>query len=156
MALLGGEAVEREKTSMEKPQEYERGTERTSHSTTFRLARVLFGGVLAFMALDNFTNLEERIGYAESNGVPNPDLTVPFASGALFFGGVGIALWKLPTLAAGAVITFFAAVTPEMHKFWEMEGEQKQQQMVHFLKNTALFGAGLAFLRIATRSRSES
>ena len=156
MALLGSETTGREKAPTGRPPERERGVESTTHSTTFRFARLAFGGVMAVMALDNFMNLEERIGYAESNGVPMPEVSVPFASGALFFGGMGIAFWKLPTLAAGAILTFFAGVTPEMHKFWEMEGEQKQQQMVHFLKNTALFGAGLAFLRIAMRSRSES
>lgn len=124
-------------------------------SATFRLARALFGGVLAFLALDNFRNLDGRVQYAESKGAPSPDLTVPFASGALFFGGLGIAFWKLPTLAAGAVLTFFAGVTPEMHDFWKVEGEEQQQQLIHFLKNTALFGAGLAFLRIAARSRSK-
>lgn len=127
-----------------------------TNSMTFRLARALFGGVLAFMALDNFRNLEGRVQYAESKGAPNPDITVPFATGALFFGGLGIAFWKLPTLAAGAVLTFFAGVTPEMHDFWEMEGDEQQQELIHFLKNAALFGAGLAFLRIATESRSKS
>ncbi|WP_254546324.1 DoxX family protein [Halomarina pelagica] len=111
-----------------------------------RLARLLFGGVLAFMALDNFRNLEGMIGYAEGNGVPKADLAVPFASGALLSGGVGIALWRLPRLAAGAVATFFLGVTPLMHDFWNREGEEKQAQQIHFLKNLAPLGAAIAFL----------
>ncbi|WP_137283481.1 DoxX family protein [Halorussus salinisoli] len=120
-----------------------------THSTSFKLARVLFGGVLAFMAVDNFRNLEETIEYAESQGAPIAETSVPFISGSLLFGGLGIAAWKLPRLAAGAVATFFVGTTPIMHDFWTIDDEQeKQQQMIHFLKNVALLGGALAFLRI--------
>nr|WP_205410977.1 DoxX family membrane protein [Halorussus rarus] len=125
-----------------------------THSTSFKLARVLFGGVLAFTALNNFRDLDEMIGYAESKGAPNAELTVPFISGSLLFGGLGIAAWKLPRLAAGAAATFFAGVTPVMHDFWSLDDEEeKQQQQIHFLKNAALLGGALAFLRIGQDDR---
>ena len=118
----------------------------------FRLGRALFGGILAFMALDNLRNLDERIGYAEANGAPAPDLSVPGVSLALLLGSVGVALWRLPSLAASAVAGFFVSITPVMHDFWTLEDpEQKQQQLIHFMKNTALLGAALAFLRLARR-----
>ena len=119
---------------------------RATASPTFRLARLLFGGLLAFMALDNLQNLEERIGYADAKGVPEPERAVPAATGSLLFGGIGIALWKLPTLAAAAVATFLAGVTPTMHDFWNEE--EPQQEQIQFLKNAALFGSALAFLKI--------
>jgi uncharacterized membrane protein YphA (DoxX/SURF4 family) len=120
-----------------------------THSTSFKLARALFGGVLAFTALDNLRNLDEMVGYAESKGAPDPETTVPFISGSLLFGGLGIAAWKLPRLAAGAVATFLVAVTPAMHDFWAIDDDQqKEQELIHFLKNTALLGGALAFLRI--------
>ncbi|WP_158057775.1 DoxX family protein [Halorussus halophilus] len=115
-------------------------------STTFRLARALFGGLLAFMALDNLRNLEGRIQYADAKGVPEAERAVPAATGSLLFGGIGIALWKLPTLAAGAVATFLAGVTPTMHDFWNEE--EPQQEQIQFLKNAALLGSALAFLKI--------
>lgn len=118
-------------------------------SRTFRLARLLYGGVLAFMAIDNFRNLEDMTQYAESKDAPMAETTVPAISGTLLFGGLGIAFWKVPRLAAGAVATFFVAITPTMHDFWnEDDDQQKQQQQIHFLKNIALLGAALAFLRI--------
>jgi uncharacterized membrane protein YphA (DoxX/SURF4 family) len=96
--------------------------------------------------------VEERIGYAESNGAPLPDLTVPGVSAGLLLGSAGVVLWRLPTLAAGAIAGFFVGVTPVMHDFWgEDDPEARQQQMIHFLKNTALLGAALAFLKIGRR-----
>ena len=121
-------------------------------SPLFRLGRLFFGGILAFMALDNLRNLDERVDYAASAGAPFPDLTVPGVSASLLLGSAGVALWRLPSLAAAAVAGFFASVTPVMHDFWhEEDPEAKQQQMIQFLKNGALFGAALAFLRLGRR-----
>lgn len=110
------------------------------------LGRTLFGGVLAFMAFDNFREMEESIAYAESKNVPEARKLVPFSSGMLLFGGVGIVLGRFRRLAPGAVVTWFIAVTPMMHDFWNMEGEQREQQMIHFLKNLIILGAALFLL----------
>lgn len=109
------------------------------------LGRALFGGVLAFMAFDNFRDLEGSIGYAESKDVPEADKLVPFSSGLLLFGGIAIALGRVPRLAAGAIAGFFVGVTPQMHDFWNMEDDQREQQMIHFQKNLIMLGAALVF-----------
>lgn len=125
-----------------------------TNSPLFRLSRVLFGGILAFMAIDNLQNLDERIQYAESKGAPAPERTVPGVSAALLLGSVGLALWRRPSAAAAAVAWFFASVTPVMHDFWNVDDpEEKQQQLIHFMKNTALLGAALAFLKIGRRQK---
>lgn len=90
--------------------------------------------------------MEGTIGYAEAMGVPNADKLVPFSVGMLSFGSIGIALWRLPTLAAGAVATFLVGVTPQMHRFWEADEDQKQSERTHFVKNAAMLGGALAFL----------
>ncbi|WP_248904611.1 DoxX family protein [Halocatena marina] len=119
----------------------------------FLLARLVFGSVLAFSAIDNLRNLDEKIEYAESNNAPNPEQTVPFVSGALLFGSVGIMLWRLPRLAAISVLTFLVGVTPTMHDFWAVDEDQKEAQMVHFIKNLGLIGGALAFLVHGERDR---
>lgn len=124
-----------------------------TESLAFRLGRVLLGGVLAFMAFDNLRQLDGRIAYAASKGAPKPEVTVPAVSGLLQAGSVGVALWRLPTLSTAAVATFFASVTPVMHDFWAIDDEQeRQQQMIHFLKNTALFAAALLLFGLGRRS----
>lgn len=47
---------------------------------------------------------------------------------------------------AGAVAAFFVGVTPWIHDFWNMEDEQRQQQMNNLLRNTAFLGAAITFL----------
>lgn len=115
------------------------------------LGRLLFGGMLAAAAINSFRGIEGQIAYAESKDVKYAEYVVPFTSGMLAFGSVGIALWRFPRLATGAVVTFFAGVTPTMHDFWNAPEEQKQNELNHFIKNGAMLGAALAFLRRACR-----
>lgn len=124
----------------------------SSPSTAFRLGRLLYGGILAMMAVDGLRNAEGRAQYAESKGVPMPEVSNKAAHGLLLFGGVGVSVWRLPRLAALAVATFFLGVTPMMHDFWAVEDpEAAQQEQINFLKNGALLGAALALFGIASR-----
>ena len=125
-----------------------------SETALFRLGRALFGGVLAFNAVDNLRNLEGRIAYAESKNTPLAEISVPAISSGLLLGGIGVAFWRVPATAAAAIATFLVGVTPVMHDFWNVDDpEQQQQELIHFLKNTALLGAALAFLKVGQRER---
>ncbi|MCL7418812.1 MAG: DoxX family protein [Halalkalicoccus sp.] len=133
------------------------GDERTSNSTTTKrdppalLGRLLFGGMLLAAAINAFRGMEGQIAYAESKDIKYADRIVPLTSGMLAFGGIGIALWRFPRLAAGAAVTFLAGVTPTMHDFWNAPEEQKGNELNHFIKNGAMLGAALAFLHRACR-----
>ncbi|EJN60869.1 DoxX family protein [Halogranum rubrum] len=131
---------------IEDEQASEAAAEESSDGLLFLLARLLFAIPLGFTALNHWKDMEGTIGYAEAMGVPNADKLVPFSVGMLSFGSIGIALWRLPTLAAGAVATFLVGVTPQMHRFWEADEEQKQSEQTHFVKNVAMLGGALAFL----------
>jgi uncharacterized membrane protein YphA (DoxX/SURF4 family) len=112
------------------------------------LARILFGGVLAFSGLNHFLNTAEMTEYAAAKGVPAAGLGV-VTSGTMFvLGGLGIALGAYPVLSAGALATTFLVVTPAMHDFWAVPEEETETELTQFLKNTALFGGSLAFLAL--------
>lgn len=110
------------------------------------VGRVLFGGVLAFTAIDNLRDLEAMVGYAESKDVPAADRLVPASSAMLLLGSLGVVSGRFPRLAGGSIAAFLVGVTPQMHDFWNLEGEQREQQIIHFLKNTALLGGAVFFL----------
>jgi putative oxidoreductase len=114
------------------------------------LGRLLFGLGLALQASEDFRDMEDTVEYAESAGVPAPDLLAPLASGMMFVGGVGVALWRFPRVATGAVVAFLAVVTPTMHDFWNEEGDASGERLA-FFGNLAMLGAAVAFLREAYR-----
>lgn len=125
-----------------------------TESTAFRIGRLLFGGILAFNAVDNLRNLEGRVAYAESKDTPLAGVSVPAISGSLLLGAVSIVFWRAPAAGAAAIASFLIGTTPIMHDFWnEDDPQQQQQEMTHFLKNAALLGAALAFLGIGQRGR---
>ncbi|GAB3677057.1 DoxX family protein [Halopiger thermotolerans] len=122
-------------------------TDSIADDPLFRLGRAIFGGILAFTAADNLRNLEERVQYADAKDAPAPERSVPAISTALLAGGLGVALWRRPAAGAAAIAGFLAGTTPVMHDFWNADDEtEKQQELTHFLKNGALFGAALAFM----------
>jgi uncharacterized membrane protein YphA (DoxX/SURF4 family) len=115
------------------------------------LGRVLFGLGLALQASEDFRDMEETVDYAESAGVPMPDLAAPFASGMMMVGGLGVALWRAPKVATGAVVSFLAVVTTTMHDFWNADPDDRVGERLAFFGNLAMFGAALALLREAYR-----
>ncbi|WP_276259628.1 DoxX family protein [Haloglomus litoreum] len=117
----------------------------------FGIGRVLFGLGMALQASEDFRDMEDTVEYAESAGVPMPELAAPFASGMMFVSGLMVALWKKPKLSTGAVTTFLAVVTVTMHDFWNADEDSRDGERLAFWGNLAMFGAAVALLREAWR-----
>ena len=115
----------------------------------FLVARVLFGGVLAFTGLNHFLDLEGMAGYAEMKGIPAPTFSVALSGFVLIAGGLGVALGVFPALAGAALAGFLLVATPTMHDFWAAPEEQQQTEMTQFLKNVGLFAASLALVAVS-------
>ncbi|WP_306061813.1 DoxX family protein [Natronococcus wangiae] len=119
-----------------------------------RLARLLYGGILAYMAVDGFLNNDKRVEIAREKGVPAPEVLVPLATAKLLVANLGIVLWKYPRASAVALIVFFLGTTPTIHDFWTMEGQERQANKINFCKNVALLGGALLLFEAASK-RSE-
>lgn len=115
----------------------------------FLLARVLFGGVFAFMGLNHFLNVEEMTGYADFKGLPAPKASVLSSGGLLVFGGVSVFAGVLPAVGAAALAVFLVLSAVTMHDFWNLDGEEAQNEMTAFLKNVFGAGGALTFLAVA-------
>ena len=116
-----------------------------------RLGRTVLGLGLALQASEDFRDMEDNVEYAESAGVPMPDLVAPFASGMMVASGLGLALWRFPRLATGGVVTFLTLVTATMHDFWNADEDSKDGERLAFFGNLAMLGGALVFLREAYR-----
>jgi len=126
--------------------------ESTGAAELFLLARLLFGGVLAFMGLNHFQNAGQMAPYAEAKGLPAPAASVYASGGLLLVSGVLVVLGAYPVIAAGALATFLVVSAVLMHNFWAVPDDQVQDEMTQFLKNIALAGGALALLSVAGTS----
>jgi uncharacterized membrane protein YphA (DoxX/SURF4 family) len=116
------------------------------------LGRFLYSGILAYMAVDGFKHNDKRVEVAESKGVPMAEHAVPFVTGMLFVANLGVLFWKYPRISAGALVVFFLGTTPAIHDFWTMEGKERNDNKINFLKNVALLGGAIVFLAEADRA----
>ncbi|WP_255150196.1 quinol oxidase [Halorarius halobius] len=118
----------------------------------FLLSRVLFGLVVGYLALGNLLDLESSVGYARSKGAPLASVSVPAGSLGLIAGAASVVAGVYPAVGAAAVVVFLVPVTGIMHDFWTLEGQDRQNERIHFLKNVGLIGAALVFLALASAS----
>ncbi|MDY7082877.1 MAG: DoxX family protein [Halobacteria archaeon] len=123
--------------------------ETTSAGMAFLFGRLFFGVVLAFMGLNHFMDTDNMAQYAEAKDVPYPKIGVLASGAMLVLGGLAIASGVFPFVGSALVGIFFVVVTPAMHDFWEAEGEERQNEMIQFLKNVGLLGAALVFLDLS-------
>lgn len=111
----------------------------------FVLARAAFGAKFARDGYDNLSNSDDMIEYAESVGVPFPDVLVPASSLLLLAGGLLLAVGIAPLLGVAAIAAFLLGVTPEMHDFWNRSGDDREAEFDAFVRNASFLGAAVAF-----------
>jgi putative oxidoreductase len=117
--------------------------------TPFLLGRVLFGGFFLYNGINHLLNAEKMTPYAQSKGVPVPELAVKLTGVSLLVGGSSLLLGVKPKLGAAAILGFLAGVSPIMHDFWRNEDpKERETNMIDFMKNAALAGGALALMGV--------
>ena len=119
-------------------------------------ARLLFGGLLAFMGLNHFMQPDGLAAYAEAKGLPAPRAMTYLSGLLLILGGLAIAAGAFPVLGAVLLAGFLLVAALTIHDFWAVPEDQAQEQMTHFLKNVALAGAALGFAAVGFQDWSLS
>jgi putative oxidoreductase len=115
----------------------------------FVLGRILFGGFFLYNGIEHLIKSKDMAPYAESKGVPLPELAVQLAGVPLMIGGASLLLGVKPKLGAMAILGFLAGVSPIMHDFWSHEDPEKRMgEMINFMKNMALAGGALALMGV--------
>ncbi len=117
--------------------------------TPFLIGRILFGGFFLYSGINHLRDRKKMASYTESKGVPAPELAVTLSAVPLIAGGASLLLGIKPKMGALAIAGFLAAVSPVMHDFWRSEDpEQRQNDMISFLKNVALAGGAVALMGV--------
>jgi uncharacterized membrane protein YphA (DoxX/SURF4 family) len=117
--------------------------------TPFLLGRVVFGGYFLYNGINHLRQAKFMAPYAESKGIPQPELAVKVSAIPLILGGASLLLGVKPKFGAAAILGFLAGVSPVMHDFWNKQDEnEKMNDMINFGKNLALAGGALALLGV--------
>lgn len=114
----------------------------------------LLAGRLCIAAIYLISGTEKVSAYsalAENlarKGLPAPDLLAVCAIVAELGGALLVAFGFRPRFGALVLLIFTAAATVMFHDFWNVSGAAREDQLLHFLKNLAIFG-GLLVLAIS-------
>jgi uncharacterized membrane protein YphA (DoxX/SURF4 family) len=117
--------------------------------TPFLLGRIVFGGFFLYNGINHLKEAKSMAPYAQSKGIPQPELAVKLSAIPLIAGGASLLLGVKPKFGAAAILGFLLGVSPVMHDFWtKQDPEQRMSEMVNFSKNLALAGGALALMGV--------
>jgi putative oxidoreductase len=111
------------------------------------IGRIVFVLIFVMSGLTvHLLKWRDGVAYARQNGVPAPELLVPLSGLMAVGGGVLLALGLWPDLGALLLAAFIFPVAFGMHAFWKIQDPMMRvNDQAHFMKDTALGGAALAF-----------
>ncbi|MGH3734260.1 MAG: DoxX family protein [Micromonosporaceae bacterium] len=116
------------------------------------IGRILFALIFIASGFSHLAQSAAMTGYAESKKVPAAKLAVPASGVMIIVGGLMVLLGLWGDLGALLLVAFLLPTAALMHGFWGVSDPQERQgEMIHFLKDTALAGAALlVFVLYAT------
>src|SRR5262249_35975724 len=118
--------------------------EKRSESIPLLVGRAIFGGYFLYNGINHFLQKDKLSGYAASKGVPSAGVAVEASGAMMILGGLSLLTGYKPKLGSAAIVAFLAGVTPAMPGFWsEQNPEQRQAEMINFMKNVALVGGAM-------------
>jgi putative oxidoreductase len=107
-------------------------------------SRIMIATIFLMSAVGNkIPNFNDVAKYMAGEGVPLPHVMLVGAIVFLIAGSLSIIAGYKARIGALLLLVFLAAATYYFHDFWTFEGEQKQQQMIQFMKNLSLMGTML-------------
>jgi putative oxidoreductase len=112
----------------------------TCESLTALFGRIFLSAIFLMSGFAKITDWSGTAAHMDKEGMT----AIPvFLAGAILLeigGGLLILLGLWTRLGAAALIVFLVPATLIFHDFWTFEGQQRQQQMIQFMKNLALMG----------------
>jgi putative oxidoreductase len=108
------------------------------------VGRVLLAAIfLASAVMNHIPHFGTITNILAGKGIPAPAVANAIATGLMLLGGVSLVLGYKGRLGALMLLIFLALASYYFHDFWHYEGHDKEQQMIHFMKNAAMMGAML-------------
>jgi len=102
--------------------------------------RAIFSIFFLLSGLAKITRNKTMVEYAASKKVPFPHLGIALAMVVELVGGISILTGFYSYISACILIVYLIPVSFVFHNFRTAVGPEKQNQTVHFMKNTAIIG----------------
>ena len=103
--------------------------------------RVMIATIFLLSAVGNkIPNFSNIAGYMASEGVPVPQVALVGAIVFLIAGSVSVILGYKVQIGASLLLVFLVLATYFFHDFWTFTGQEREMQMIQFMKNLSMMG----------------
>lgn len=109
------------------------------------LGRICLSVIFLFAGVGKLVNYEGTLQFMSSVGITMTPFFLIAAAAVEILGGLSLLLGYKTRLGALVLLLYLIPVTIIFHNFWALEGTDRQEQLIMFLKNLAIFG-GLLFV----------
>ena len=110
------------------------------------VSRLMIAAIFLMSAVGNkIPKFNDVVDYIASEGVPLPNVALVGAIVVLIIGSLSVIAGFRIRIGAGLLLAFLVLATYFFHDFWKFEGQERQLQMIQFMKNLSLMGT-LLFL----------
>ena len=107
-------------------------------------SRVMIAAIFFMSAIGNkIPNFTGVAQYMAKEGVPFPRIMLAGAILFLIAGSLSIMAGYKTRIGASLLLVFLIAATYYFHDFWNFQGDERQPQMIQFMKNLSLMGTML-------------
>ncbi|QMV73923.1 DoxX family protein [Comamonas piscis] len=109
------------------------------------LGRILIAWFFIIPGLGKLTGFAGAVGYAQSAGMPMPEVGVAVGLAIEILGGLALLLGLGTRYAAAILAIFTLAATMIFHAYWSVPAEAVMVTKLLFNKNIGIVGGLLAF-----------
>lgn len=117
----------------------------SSSSIVPLIGRILIGLIFVISGFFKIAGYSQLVGYATAKGLPLANVAIGCAAAVELLGGFAVLIGFKTRIVAWLLAVYLIPVTVVFHNFWAMQGMEKQDNMIHFMKNLAIMG-GLLIL----------
>lgn len=108
------------------------------------LGRVLIVAIfLASSVMSDIQHFNDMTQMVRKAGLPSPQLLLGGAIALKILGGLSVLFGFKARFGALLLLIFLVAASYFFHNFWTLQGAQRQDQMIHFMKNVSMMGTML-------------
>jgi putative oxidoreductase len=104
------------------------------------IGRLLIVAIFALSAANDITHFDEIVTQMKLHRVPYPEWMLPGAIVFLIVGSISVFVGFKARFGALLLLIFLGLATYFFHNFWDMTGQEREMQMIEFMKNLALMG----------------
>lgn len=122
------------------------------HDSPLRFAapigRLLFALIFVLSAAGKFADWQGTVQMMTDKGLPSVEILLSIAVALEVIGGVSVIIGLYARLGAFALLAFLIPVSVIMHNFWTLEGADRMNQMINFMKNVSMMGGAILIMAL--------